>query len=102
MAQNDETLLRRVDQYLHELDELIALVGDKQFLTAEEKRLAQEKLKVLKERMKGDTDYGVCKAILHFHAAWNTNPINSNWLQQIGVVSSDLNLYRDRLQRKPK
>ena len=40
MAQNDETLLRRVDQYRDELDELAAQL-DKQFLTAEEKRRAQ-------------------------------------------------------------
>jgi hypothetical protein len=80
MVQNNDTPLRRVDQYLHELDELIALVGDKQFLTAEEKRLAQEKLKALKERMPDDPDYGVRKAILHFHAASNTNPIKSNWV----------------------
>lgn len=101
MAQNDETRLRRVDQYRDELDELVAQL-DKQFLTAEEKRRAQEKLKVLKERMRGDADYGVRKAILHFHAAWNTNPIKSNWLQQLGVVRSDLNIYRYRLQHKSK
>ncbi len=45
-------------KYLHELDELFALVGDKQFLAPGENRFAQAKLKVLKERMKTDPDYG--------------------------------------------
>jgi hypothetical protein len=80
IVQKDKSLLRRVDQYLNDLDELIGLVGDKPFLTAEQKRLVQQKLKILKQRMKGDTDYGVRKAILHFHAAWNTNPISSTWV----------------------
>jgi hypothetical protein len=83
-------------------DDLITLVGDKPFLRAEQKRLAQAKLKALKERMKADPDYGVRKAILHFHSASNTNPINSNWVHQLGDVRSDLNLYRYRLQRKSK
>jgi hypothetical protein len=101
MAQN-QTLLRRVDQYLSELDELVALLGEKRFLTVKDKRLAQEKMKGLKERMRADPDHGVRKAILHFHAAWNTSPINSNWPQHLGAVRSDLSLYRYRLQPKPK
>jgi hypothetical protein len=97
VAQNTNTVLRdRIDRYLEELDELIVLIGEKGVLTPTQKSLAGRQMKSLKERMRADRDPGVFKAILHFHSAWNTDPIKSKWIHQLGDVQSDLTLYRHR------
>ena len=87
----------RIDGYLDELHDMMVLLGDKQSLTGEQKGVTQGQMKSLKERMRADPNPGVKKAILHFHRAWTTDPIKSKWIHQLGVVHSDLNLYRYRM-----
>jgi hypothetical protein len=97
MKKPDPLLLARVDKYLAEMDALMEMLHGKSFLSRDERQSAQDRMKNLKAAMKADPDYGVQKSFLHIHAASNSNPINSHWLEQLGDARSDLSLYRYRL-----
>ena len=107
-----EDCLEGATWYRDRLNELMDFLKDKRGLSAAEERQAQEKLRTIKDRFKGDrktaasvrkcaamTDVEreyhrvVADAATRIHVKWNSHPLRSRWYDELYDCGGDFDFY---------
>jgi len=100
-------------KFRDDIDEIMNAIGDKAFISREEKELLQEKFKSLKSRLNDAAKRGthnefqdayfepaVRSASANLLIATNSHPIKSNWHSALYGIHIDVTYYLDQLEKQ--